>query len=367
MAPLQFDELDDQHHTITDGPRTLTTDKKAQFTLLRYGTGNTCRTITITRVIYRIEQIVFYGKYYDGRLVEGVYNPETHEGHLTIKRRETVNSNNADVVTCAKTKRWDIHDGPSNMALQHTLFAPRPRGGKALRLPVEFLVLEQGRKKGSFEVCINGLEWEDGSGESWIFRGRLDGSNTQVHGYYSSKKRAGWIEIVPKAAQPSENTESTPAISYGPWTTLGKLPPDTHFEAADGMRATTIDTSRAGYEKYQYVPCDDGRVHTAPDGKMRVRKIFIESVPSANASVAELIWTARSTGHGDLFEHECSGLVASRSDQCDHGPPCGAIHSIAWDDEGRDCAVAYSLNYESASRITFCPFCGVELTKPQEV
>lgn len=46
-------------------------------------------------------------------------------------------------------------------------------------------------------VFINMIAREDNSGGSWLFEGCtvVAGDRTEVHGYYSTKNRTGWIEL----------------------------------------------------------------------------------------------------------------------------------------------------------------------------
>jgi hypothetical protein len=57
------------------------------------------------------------------------------------------------------------------------------------------------------EIVIDSLAWEDGSGQNFLFRGHLCRGSSyrarlgttevdEVHGYYNTKRHAGWIQGV---------------------------------------------------------------------------------------------------------------------------------------------------------------------------
>lgn len=85
--------------------------------------------------------------------------------------------------------------GPTGLELDHGYW------GK----PVTFILFHmfvgedgQGLKRHNteLEVIIRGLDWEDGSGKSHLFRGFIpSGHRRQVHGYYNIQARNGWVEI----------------------------------------------------------------------------------------------------------------------------------------------------------------------------
>lgn len=48
----------------------------------------------------------------------------------------------------------------------------------------------------NWEIYINSLEREDGSGEQWLFQGYVRMINLPCKGFYSTKTRKGWLEII---------------------------------------------------------------------------------------------------------------------------------------------------------------------------
>ncbi len=58
---------------------------------------------------------------------------------------------------------------------------------------VLFSCLQADCKKNQLVIRITGLEHDDGSGESFTFKGYTPTMGASVKGYYSAKSRAGWI------------------------------------------------------------------------------------------------------------------------------------------------------------------------------
>lgn len=72
-------------------------------------------------------------------------------------------------------------------------------GNRPGRRVIEIDVLSKGKVK----VAVNGVDQEDGSGESWLFRGYLYATNVhcKVHGYLSTQNRRGWVQFQPESPE----------------------------------------------------------------------------------------------------------------------------------------------------------------------
>ena len=83
---------------------------------------------------------------------------------------------------------YKIFDGPSKWDLSISLFD----GASSERRPVKFKIAGH-----QYQVLIDGVEREDGSGENWNFHGRVSqpGMEFQVNGFYSTKRRQGVIQF----------------------------------------------------------------------------------------------------------------------------------------------------------------------------
>lgn len=97
--------------------------------------------------------------------------------------------------------RSDITQGPSKFELMMALFDRKVVNTRG----VEFKL--KGENNISAHVIINGVEVEDGSGESWIFKGYVKGMSPALqsgdrstpstcYGWYRTDTRKGWIELV---------------------------------------------------------------------------------------------------------------------------------------------------------------------------
>ena len=88
-------------------------------------------------------------------------------------------------------KRFSIVKGPSKFDLMLSLFD----GNKEPRRTVE-LHLEEARAP--IAIAITAIEQENGSGESWIFKGYLTNYRRgfAVSGFYSSSGRKGFINFI---------------------------------------------------------------------------------------------------------------------------------------------------------------------------
>ena len=88
----------------------------------------------------------------------------------------------------------DIVNGPSKMDLMLALFDD---GGVGHRRVIIFTIDGREREgERSIKVVVNAVEREDGSGESWNFKGYFSGSNVPFEGYYSTKRRKGFIKTL---------------------------------------------------------------------------------------------------------------------------------------------------------------------------
>lgn len=70
------------------------------------------------------------------------------------------------------------------------------------RVPVHFTINYEGRSQVRISVVIIGLEWEDGSGECWNFKGhivehppKMTLKNKDISGFYRTNERTGVIEL----------------------------------------------------------------------------------------------------------------------------------------------------------------------------
>jgi len=93
-------------------------------------------------------------------------------------------------------KEYVIIRGPSKFDLS-TAFFDKYEGK---RRPVKFGVKDTSGtqtepEEVELEVFINLLQWEDGSGESWCFKGWLFGSHPSVSGYFRTDRRTGFVTM----------------------------------------------------------------------------------------------------------------------------------------------------------------------------
>jgi len=91
-------------------------------------------------------------------------------------------------------KNLQITNGPSKFDLSVALF-----DRKEPARTVEFALLAYERV--TFQVMIDGVKAEDGSGESWLITGKIWENPTKYHqcsGYFRTDKRTGWLDIQQK-------------------------------------------------------------------------------------------------------------------------------------------------------------------------
>lgn len=91
------------------------------------------------------------------------------------------------------TIRSDINQGPSKFELMLALFDRTVVGTRH----VEFNI-SNGTRSTIAGVVITGVEIDDGSGESWIFKGytKNPGKIRNCLGWYRTDTRRGWIELL---------------------------------------------------------------------------------------------------------------------------------------------------------------------------
>lgn len=90
--------------------------------------------------------------------------------------------------------RYTIVNGPSKWDLMLAFF---DKLGNRRRSVI--FTMKEGGPADSWtgEVVVNNLEWEDGSSESWNFKGYATflGVKNGVRGYFGTMSRKGWIEF----------------------------------------------------------------------------------------------------------------------------------------------------------------------------
>lgn len=103
--------------------------------------------------------------------------------------------------------RCEIGKGPGQAQWEKRFFDPTLRSQFPILLFVKpqpdeldlfdssFRTFSASVSKGVFElpIVLDTVGWEDGSGYSWNFTGRILGSDIQVHGVYSTKTSEGWV------------------------------------------------------------------------------------------------------------------------------------------------------------------------------
>lgn len=117
--------------------------------------------------------------------------------------------------------RNSIINAPSKFDLSIAFF-DRPNSDKfGGRRSVNFTIEGPScsNRQQQIEVVINGISWEDGSGESWCFEGYCKTNVGQPHnwtsevkGWFRTSDRKGWIDI----NAPTQSNESK---------TVGKVDP----------------------------------------------------------------------------------------------------------------------------------------------
>ena len=99
--------------------------------------------------------------------------------------------------------QFKISGGPSKFDLMVSVFEGNPTPRKEVIFTVLTGVTSgpPGRQPAftkPVEVAITSIEQEDGSGESWIFKGNAPTTTDRIRkasGYYSSKTRQGHIDF----------------------------------------------------------------------------------------------------------------------------------------------------------------------------
>jgi hypothetical protein len=100
--------------------------------------------------------------------------------------------------------RNSIINAPSKFDLSIAFFdRPNPEklgGRRSVNLTIQGPSCSNGQQQ--IEVVINGISWEDGSGESWCFEGYCKTNVGQpqnwtpkVKGWFRTSDRKGWIDI----------------------------------------------------------------------------------------------------------------------------------------------------------------------------
>jgi hypothetical protein len=84
-------------------------------------------------------------------------------------------------------RKYSVIDGPSKFDLMVSLFVGSNAAGSQSEV---YFTLEDGFR---VPVRINGIEREDGSGESWCITGYF--GQVRASGYFSTSRRHGYIEF----------------------------------------------------------------------------------------------------------------------------------------------------------------------------
>lgn len=101
------------------------------------------------------------------------------------------------------TVQSDITSGPSKFTLMLALFDRKPANAR----DVEFTLSGEGGPAVTACVVVTRIEVQDGSGESWIFKGyvrrmlpelkkAVSPAPRHVEGQYRTDTRKGWIKLV---------------------------------------------------------------------------------------------------------------------------------------------------------------------------
>ena len=88
-------------------------------------------------------------------------------------------------------ERYYIQNGPGKFDLMVALFD----GDGGHRKSVEFTV-KIGNEAKQVPVIIEEISREDGSGENWCIAGRTATTSLNIHGYFSTKTRGGFLEKI---------------------------------------------------------------------------------------------------------------------------------------------------------------------------
>lgn len=115
--------------------------------------------------------------------------------------------------------RNSIVNAPSKFDLSIAFF-DRPNPEKlGCRRTVNFTIQGPSCTNGQrqIEVVINGISWEDGSGESWCFEGycktnvgQPENWTAKVNGWFRTSDRKGWIDIDAPAQSNASRTSTLP-------------------------------------------------------------------------------------------------------------------------------------------------------------
>ena len=107
----------------------------------------------------------------------------------------------------SQNRRHQIVNGPSWGDMMFSQWHGNSKGRHSVQFRVDWgeRIPTVSGNTDLFAVIINGADREDGSGESWIFRGYA--GRDKVSGYYSTRTRKGWIEFVDPLAE-SRNEET---------------------------------------------------------------------------------------------------------------------------------------------------------------
>jgi len=99
-------------------------------------------------------------------------------------------------------KQYRIVGGPSKFDLMIAFFARELDGGRrSVTFSLSFpRVIDDLRWLEDVEVILNDLQWEDGSGESWNWKGYTLGAKQRgwgpdVEGHFSTHTRLGWLRV----------------------------------------------------------------------------------------------------------------------------------------------------------------------------
>ncbi len=111
--------------------------------------------------------------------------------------------------------RNSIINAPSKFDLSIAFFDrsnPEKLGGRrSVNLTIQGPSCSNGQQQ--IEVVINGISWEDGSGQSWCFKGycttnvgQPQNCTAEVKGWFKTSDRKGWIDIDTPAQSNASST-----------------------------------------------------------------------------------------------------------------------------------------------------------------
>jgi len=98
-------------------------------------------------------------------------------------------------------KQFRIIGGPSKADLMMAFFFKESNGDRrsvVFRLSFPPVTSNRIRFLEELDVIVDDLQWEDGSGESWNWKGHVCGSgqkvlSPEVESYFSTRTRQGWL------------------------------------------------------------------------------------------------------------------------------------------------------------------------------